>query len=494
MTSKRTVIGFAIATVWILSLVLLRQRLGPNEPVPKGRPPSDLHLAVLLGDDTPVGSMHLVSRPEERDGVSGDRFELDANVTLRLLGEPTELEVHGTSWRGLDPPSLEVEFWIASGGQGMEVIARTEGGRLRGEVVSAGQSTPIDLPLEVENLVAGGFGGALEFPALEPGETARIASFDPVTMSPGRALVRCVRAGTRTIDGEEVEVRELEIDSGGIRLRAFTDPDGSVVRAETPFGFVLERRSGDPEEAAPAAAAEGDLLALTAVRPTGPTPRRGATSLRLRVHGAPVDLPTDANQRSLGDGLFVIAPSAADGPAPADPELPTPADLASDALVQSDHPRIRRTARELLERIETDAEKARVLHDWVFEEIEKEPVMSVPSALAVLEARRGDCNEHTALYTALARAAGLPTRIAIGLVWSESWSGFYYHAWPRVWIGDRWIWTDPTLGQPVADATHLQLLEGGIEQWPLLLRWLGKIEIEIEPGPVQTSGAGRPKR
>ena len=36
-----------------------------------------------------------------------------------------------------------------------------------------------------------------------------------------------------------------------------------------------------------------------------------------------------------------------------------------------------------------------------------------------------------------------------------------------------------TLGQERADATHLALLEGGIETWPQLLPYLGKIELEI---------------
>ncbi len=105
-------------------------------------------------------------------------------------------------------------------------------------------------------------------------------------------------------------------------------------------------------------------------------------------------------------------------------------------------------------------------------------MISIPSALEVLEQRRGDCNEHTVLFTALARAAGLPTRIAIGIVWSDELEGFYYHAWPEVHLGD-WIWMDPTLGQPVADATHIKLLNGGIASWPSLLPYLGRLEVEV---------------
>ncbi len=56
--------------------------------------------------------------------------------------------------------------------------------------------------------------------------------------------------------------------------------------------------------------------------------------------------------------------------------------------------------------------------------------------------------------------------------------GFYYHAWPEVHVGG-WIWMDPTLDQTVADATHVKLLNGGIESWPQLLPFLGRLRIDV---------------
>ena len=161
---------------------------------------------------------------------------------------------------------------------------------------------------------------------------------------------------------------------------------------------------------------------------------------------------------------------------------PEPSHLAADPFVQSDHPRIVAASREVLSALPedaTDAERALAIYEWVWTRIDKQPVLGVPSALEVLGTLRGDCNEHTILYTALARAAGLPTRIAIGLVWSEELAGFYYHAWPEVWLGDAWRRYDPTLGQQRADATHIKLLEGGIERWPQLLAFLGRLQIEV---------------
>jgi hypothetical protein len=111
----------------------------------------------------------------------------------------------------------------------------------------------------------------------------------------------------------------------------------------------------------------------------------------------------------------------------------------------------------------------------------------VPSAVQVLEARRGDCNEHTVLYVALARALGLPARTAVGLVYVNG--AFFYHAWPEVWLGE-WVAVDPTFGQHPADAAHLRFVVGGLAQQVEVVRLIGRLSIDTyEPGaphaPVQ---------
>jgi transglutaminase-like putative cysteine protease len=126
---------------------------------------------------------------------------------------------------------------------------------------------------------------------------------------------------------------------------------------------------------------------------------------------------------------------------------------------------------------ERDAlEASRRLASWVFENVEKRPTLSIPSALEVLRRRAGDCNEHTILFAGLARAVGLPAKVDAGLVYARG--NFYYHAWPEVYVG-RWIAIDPTLNQFPADATHIRLVEGGLERQSELVRLMGKISLEI---------------
>src|SRR5262249_61456234 len=117
--------------------------------------------------------------------------------------------------------------------------------------------------------------------------------------------------------------------------------------------------------------------------------------------------------------------------------------------------------------------------------------------LQVLRARGGDCNDHTQLFVALARAIGVPTRFVAGLAYVDG--KFYYHAWPEVLL-TGWVAVDPTFGQFPADAGHLRFVIGGLTRQTELLRLMGNLEIQVldvgavgkHPSP-EPRAAARPK-
>ncbi|MDD5475832.1 MAG: transglutaminase-like domain-containing protein, partial [Syntrophales bacterium] len=119
---------------------------------------------------------------------------------------------------------------------------------------------------------------------------------------------------------------------------------------------------------------------------------------------------------------------------------------------------------------------ARLIGKWVHENLRKIPSFDVPIATEVLKHRRGDCNEHTSLFVALARAAGIPADMSAGLVYMDG--AFYYHAWPRVFVG-TWVHMDPTFGQAVADATHFELVSGDFSAQAGIVMAMGRTGIEI---------------
>ena len=80
------------------------------------------------------------------------------------------------------------------------------------------------------------------------------------------------------------------------------------------------------------------------------------------------------------------------------------------------------------------------------------------------------------MSVALARAAGIPARVAAGLAFLDG--KFYYHAWPEIWL-ERWVAVDPTFGQFPADASHLRFTIGGLGKQAELLRLMGTLRIDV---------------
>ena len=95
----------------------------------------------------------------------------------------------------------------------------------------------------------------------------------------------------------------------------------------------------------------------------------------------------------------------------------------------------------------------------------------------------------------MARAAGIPARIAVGLTYVRGAQGaFYYHAWPEVYLDEGngrglWLPVDPTFNQFPADTTHLRLARGGLDRQAVIVPLLGQLrmtilEIDLEALPV----------
>lgn len=504
--------GIPILVLWASAIAWLGARQGWwLEQVSAGGPailaPIESRLRVLVGE-APVGEVTLL-RTVTDTTVSTD---IEAHLDLPLFGvsTPLDLEASMTQPSFADPTAgaegATVRLTVRSGEQEMTLDAALVDGALCGTVETAGETLPLDVPVDEQLMLAGMWAPLANVPPLRAGERVALEGFDPLTLRAAPMILRGVGFERRTIDGETMDTRVVDIEGRGIGARVWLDDRGTLVRAETPIGLVLELAS---PQTAPAASESADrdaarsvsteaspgiarealdgaeaLARALAVFPTGQRPQRGAHRMVVTVGDG---LPVIADQRQRQDqaGNWQLG-AIADDPAAQHPQAghpkashPQPEHLAADAFIQSDHPRIRAQAETVLTDASTPTAQILALHDWVYEHLEKVPVASLPSALAVLDAQRGDCNEHTVLFAALARAAGLPTRIAVGLVWSEELEAFGYHAWPEVWTGDHWWATDPTLGQLQADATHIKLIEGSVLAWRELMTYLGRIRIDV---------------
>ncbi len=308
---------------------------------------------------------------------------------------------------------------------------------------------------------------------------------------------------------DTIRAWELVPDTAGtetaptLYLAWWVDELGRVVEARQAAGLHLSRTAYElafenwrldardrPDRPSP----RRDILESTAIASDAPLDRDGLERLRVRLGGVALDgFDLDGGRQSLSGNLLEIRREPASA-LDADYRLPL-ADslrfsdaLRPEALIQTTARPIRRLARELAGRTDDPRIVAERIHRWVHRNIRKRVTVGVPSALAVLESRSGDCNEHTQLFIALARAAGIPARGAAGLALVDG--KFYYHAWPEVYLG-TWVAVDPTFGQFPADAAHLRFATGGVARQVDLLRLIGNLDITVVEASERPEGAAR---
>jgi transglutaminase-like putative cysteine protease len=263
------------------------------------------------------------------------------------------------------------------------------------------------------------------------------------------------------------------------------------VREESPLGLITVR---EPPEQARAMAVprkmQVDLLQAAAVVPRMRAridEPRDVRRLRMRLEGADLssaDLQ-GVGQTVDGNVVEIVDPQSLE-PGRGDPDAARY--LAAEPFLESDAPEIIAEAGIAVRGVKGVRARTERLTRYVNALLEKKPTVSLPSAREVLRTRVGDCNEHTALYVAMARALGIPARIAVGMVYIHG--AFYYHAWPEVYIAEEnggssrharglWLPVDPTLNQFPADGTHLRLARGGLDKQAAILPLIGRLKITV---------------
>jgi hypothetical protein len=315
------------------------------------------------------------------------------------------------------------------------------------------------------------------------GESFHFFLLDPATLSQKGVLIKVAGRETLTINKIPYEAYRLESEVWGKPLTFWVDEQGRTLKEEGFMGFTTLRSSASMAPRGLEGKEGDDLYEMFAVRPDRLIPdSENLVFLKLRLEGIDFDNPhlNEARQRMDESILEITKEALPSGALPPLPFINIPEDvavfMASDFNVESDDPQIQDAARRIVGDARDPLSLAGKLLDWVYRNIEKKPVLSIPSALEVLNTRVGDCNEHAVLLTALLRAAGIPARPSVGLVYSRD--KFYYHAWTEAWLGE-WITMDPVLNQMPVDASHVKWVHGDLGRQVEIVRLVDALKMQV---------------
>jgi hypothetical protein len=424
-------------------------------------------------------------------------FELqeDGRLQMSLLGATTPAILKTTARVDQAFALRSFDFSLDPGTGPLTLSGRLDGLRLSLEIRSgAGTRTEVRTLSEPPALMLN-LGRRLASAGLAAGATHRVMVFDPATLTNAPVAVQIGRREVVMTGGRPTPAFRAELSFAGITTTSWITDTGEIVREESPLGLLSVRESQEQAtQLAVSSRVQADMLAAAAVVPTMRAridEPRDVVKLRLQIGGVDTSpLALDGAGQTWSPDVLELVDARRRQPGPADPERALY--LRPEPLIESDDPAIVAEARRMIAGATSPRDRAERLVRAVNGLLDKTPTISVPSAREVLRTKVGDCNEHTALYVALARAVGIPTRVDVGLAYVLG--AFYYHAWPEVYLeeGDGrglWLPVDPTFNQFPADATHIRLLRGGLDKQAAILPLIGRVtltvlDVELSPDAV----------
>ena len=117
--------------------------------------------------------------------------------------------------------------------------------------------------------------------------------------------------------------------------------------------------------------------------------------------------------------------------------------LSPNAYIQSDEPRLVALARRVVGSERDTFRAAVLLQRWVADSMQFDLGVAFAPSVEVFEQRRGTCVAYATLLATLARAVGIPSRIAMGYAYVNAIFGG--HAWTEVLVGNDWVPIDAAL-------------------------------------------------
>ncbi len=309
----------------------------------------------------------------------------------------------------------------------------------------------------------------------QPGTTYRHLAFD-------HARADVVSYETTVLGEEEVPLDGTATRAARLSVRPVA-PEGAP-ETEWWAGGRLVRRldaSGATEVAVPAArAAEngGGMLAQWSVtelaRATGvPIPRPAWTTeavYRLRLRSGDwgdLDLAGPGQTAARAQDRSVLVRVAAVPLRRGGPARPIAAPAAEpnagkgSFFVTVDDPVVRQAlAAAVPEKADTEAAVRGILAECR-RRLRIRPLNSgFATATEALRQGEGDCAEFAVVAATLLRAAGVPARLAGGLLYGRD--VLAYHVWVEAWLGSAWVPLDPTRPSGLADAARIRFGSAGL--------------------------------
>ncbi|MGI8978375.1 MAG: transglutaminase-like domain-containing protein [Pirellulaceae bacterium] len=419
------------------------------------------------------------------------RSQQTGELHLKRDGQSSDQTMAFTCWQTADGKLVRFESQMEGGGSKTLGSGQVEGNKLRTKTHTLGktQRQSFDWLPEYGGYVA--VDESLRKQPLQPKEKRTIVALTAPINSPAVTQLTAEDFEvTKLLTGEQklLKVRaSIALGEQTLDSELWISDKGEILKTRQPFGLETYRTTKSIATNL-ATIGEVDLLRSTIVKPkdsTNPKRKRGTSSelaadlasahrtvylVRLKEGNPAKSCSNDLSQQleaiDKHSARLIITAIRPDAPKMLPEAIPKP---AADALlptsyIQSDDPEIIRLANSVAAEEKDSWKVACALEKFVDDSItDKNFGSALATAAEVVRTKAGDCTEHSVLLAALCRARKIPARVAFGLIYSEHLGGFAYHMWTEVWINDRWVPMDATLGRGGIGCDHIKLGDSNLK-------------------------------
>lgn len=479
---------------------------GPMAPAkpgsgPHGQPAQVDHWDALFIKGAHVGYTRTRVWFFPDNGQMVCKTQSDTQMTINRQGQTLVQQMSFVSIANSRGQLQRCNSRISAGGGEITMAGRVIDQKLVIETTSLGKTSRTEIPWPTGS----GFfvvDHSLANHPMHPGEKRTLRGLLPLVNQAGETELEAIdHEMVEMLDGDKKKLLKIQskvmIGGAALETTLWTDDKGRIQKTLVP-GLKQETFRTTKERATQKVTpSELDLMAASVVRVKGLTKNFSAAQrvvykAQLKSGEIRGVLAPGFGQRIQNEkgatADFEVRLVTGEWPKERDiPQVePTAKDLQANNFLQSDDSKVVALAKEL-GTAETDAWKlAKSAEAMVHSKIKRKDFsQAFATAAEVARDLEGDCTEHAVLLAAVCRARKIPAKVCIGLVYVPNMKGFAFHAWNEVWVKDRWIPLDATLGRGFVPPDHIKLadtnLDGGNAFAAVLpvVRAMGQLELEV---------------
>ena len=449
--------------------------------------PRDEWQAVFMGAKR-IGYAHIDMRREGDVVVTRNEIMM----TLRRFGTDVTVKMEETFRERVDGTPLSFSTVQETGGMAMRTAGTITAGKLHLVTAQGTRRREKVYDWDAEAVFPYALERTMKSVELKPG-----AAFTVKVFSPDASLTEPVEVALKVIGPETVDVlgvahEAIKIESRisklpGVVETSWVDSRGdALVTAVSVMKLRLVRCTKEYALGEVEPAEIGDAMLVKPDKQLWFPGRLKRLVVRLSTEdGSPfaVELASAGHQRVVERTEESVTLEISIEPAETEEKNLAPY-RARSTFVDCEDERIVAAARKAVGD-ETDPwRKAQALRRAVYELVEAKSFdVAMATASEVIQNKEGDCTEHAVLLAAMARAEGLPSRVAIGLMYIGG--RFGYHMWTQVYVDGAWRDVDAVLPGRDFDAAHIRLATSALNDDDFLFdiaafaAVFGNLKIEI---------------